>query len=226
MSAPFLQYLGGSAVLATTITIPAGHQAGDLLLIWSFRDGSTTNPSIPAGWRNLTNTLDTTLGSASCGWKWAASSSETSGTWTNANHLCVVAFRGMDSTSPLGAISTSNGVSTTVTYNAVTLKDTSSLSWVLAFASHRSTDTNLQTPPTDMTNVINLADATCETSFHRHALRGTNWASTNVSVAGTSSGWCSLVVELRAAKITNQNYMNVSARAGNTGIISLNERIR
>lgn len=221
-----ISYIGGSAVLAATITIPAGHQAGDLIIIWAFRDGSTTNPTIPAGWTNLTNTLDTTLGSASCGWKLAGSSAETSGTWTNASHLCVVVFREVDPVNPLGAIATSNGVSTTVTYAARTLKDTSSLSWVIAFASHTSTDTNLQTPPTNMSNIINLADATCETSHHRIALTQTDWPSTDVAVAGTSSGWCSLVVEVRSAKTVFQNYQHVAARSGNTGIISVTEKIR
>ena len=108
MAAPTIQ--GTPAVAwATTIAIPT-HAAGDLILIASYRPTSTTQPTVPAAGGNVPTWVAVTGGAISgntsciqCFYAVATSSTHTSGTWLNANALAVIVFRGVDSSSPIGA---------------------------------------------------------------------------------------------------------------------------
>lgn len=84
----------GYATGTTSVTMPS-HQAGDKLLAFAFRDGSNIPASTPVGWNT-----DAAYGVNTCaytlGFKTAASSSETSGTWTNATSLIVLVIRNWD----------------------------------------------------------------------------------------------------------------------------------
>lgn len=219
---------GQNSAEAATVTIPSGHQAGDLLIIFAFRDGSATNPTIPAGWTNITNTLDTTSGSASVGWKIAALSSETSGTWTNATGLMVVVLRSIDDSAPIMTNGTSNGVSTTITYAALTDANLRGATgyYLLAFAAHRSIDTAIDAPPTRMANILSALGATQDMAAHAIETGTDNWASTNVSVGGTSSGWVSIVLAIRPARLKLNNYQHPSVASSNAGIVSVTEKTR
>ncbi len=213
---------------ATTVTIPAGHQAGDLLIIFAFNDGSVTNPTIPAGWNNVTNTFDGTLCSVSVGWKIAASSSETSGTWTSATGLMVVVLRNTDDASPVMTNATSSGTSNTLTFAALTdsnLKGAHGF-YLFAFVAHRSIDTNIDAaPPSGMTNFLSALGATQDMAAHE-AASDDSWASTNSSITGTASGWQSMVLAIRPARFKLNNYQHLSAGVGNAGVISVSEKIR
>jgi hypothetical protein len=217
-----LNLIGTNSATGVTVTIPAGHQVGDLMVMFAFRDGSATAPTLPSGWTSA-GTNSTTQVSSRIAWRVATSSGETSGSWTNATELIVYVIRAADS---IGSPITGSGISTTVAYNALTLNDTSKLSWVIGFAGHRSIDTNLQNPPTNMSNEVTLVDATAEVAAHSIKLTDLNWPTTNVSAGGTSSGWVSWTVEVRAMRPTFQNYLHPGARSSNTGIISITEKIR
>jgi hypothetical protein len=85
----------------TSITLPT-HFANDIIIITARRAGSATAPSLPAGWTNInTASNTTTAASVRMGYKIAASSSEVSGTWTNATDLDVVVYI-HPAASPLG----------------------------------------------------------------------------------------------------------------------------
>ena len=101
---------------AASVTIPS-HQVGDLIIVWAWIE-SATNPTIPAGWTTITNTTDGTTCSISMGWKIATSSSETSGTWTNATSTGAAVYRGAASVSANFSTGTTGA---TQTWNAVTL---------------------------------------------------------------------------------------------------------
>lgn len=220
--------VGQNSAEANTVTIPSGHQVGDFLLVFAFRDGSAVNPTVPAGWTTITNTLDTTSGSASVGWKIAASSSETSGTWTNATGLIVLVYRGVDNPSPWIAGTTSNAVSTTITYGGITDANLKGVSGyrICAIAAHRSIDTTIDTPPTGMANIVSALGATQDMAAHEINSEASAWASTNVSIGGTSSGWVSIVLALRKARMNFNNYEHAGAQVGNAGVISVTEKIR
>ena len=86
-----IEYIGSNWNGGTTVTLPT-HQAGDFLLFYAI-NGSFTTPSLPAGRTNIANG---SFGAwyVRVGYLIAASGSETSGTWSSANHLHVMVFRG------------------------------------------------------------------------------------------------------------------------------------
>ena len=184
----------GQANGIESATLPA-HQAGDLILAFAFRDGSTTFPTLPTGWTSI-DTAFASVASARLAYKVAASSSETTGTWFNATTCIFLVYRGVNITD-IDLIDTeSTGTGTTVTYNANGFWQ--GLSRLVAFAGHQSTDTALGTVPGDLTLIVNPVDATDEAAAFQSTVDNYgNWTSTNVSVGGTSSGWITFTMRLR-----------------------------
>lgn len=208
--------VGAASAEATSITIPA-HQAGDLIICAAFRDGSTTNPTIPTGvnWTTITNSLDGTSCSVSAAYKRARNSSETSGTWTNASGLAVVVYRGVATNkTPIGSFAGTSGTTNTVTYptnspGANSLNTCRATSWLISFAFHRSTNTTIETAPAGMTNITNTAGTTAEYAAHdSNGPRGSlgSWPQTTVSITGTASGWITVVGEIMAEENRLENF--------------------
>jgi surface protein len=184
----------GEANGTTSATLPT-HQAGDLILAFAFRDGSTTQATQPAGWSAITSAT-TTLAAARVSYKIAASGSETTGTWTNATTVIFLVYRGVNIENIATIETVSTGSGTTVTYNANGFWQ--GLSRLVAFAGHRSTDTALGTPPGTLSLIVNPVDATDEAAAFQSTVDNFgNWTSTNVSVGGTSSGWITFTMRLR-----------------------------
>ena len=184
----------GSATGTTSATLPA-HQAGDLIIGFAFRDGSTTAPTRPSGW----TTIDTATGilcSGALAYKVAASSSETTGTWTNAISVIFLVYRGTETNGQEVTFSKSTGDVADVTYAANGCWQT--LSAMVAFAGHRSTNTALGTAPGDLTLIVNPTGGTAESAAFRSTVDNYgNWVSTNVAVGGTASGWVTFTTRVR-----------------------------
>ena len=136
-----LSRVGGSSAAATSIAIPT-HVAGDLIVIWAYRDGSTTPPTVPAaaGTVPAFTTIDGPTGansnSAVCAWAVAAGTTDTSGTWTNATGISVEVWRGAAAV-PIGGhaqsgASVASGAN--IAIPAITLHETGGNSAILAFA--------------------------------------------------------------------------------------------
>lgn len=231
--------LVGSAAGTTTFTSPT-HRIGDIFICFAFRDGSTTNPTIPGGWTSITNTTDGTTCSVSAGWKRATSTGETSGTWSNATRVICIVLRGcLDNGTPIGTFAPTAGTTNTVTYTSRNLNSSNitGASWFIAFAGHRSVDTTLESPPTGMTLVSSDVDANAETACF--ATTGTggqtygpataNWPSTNVSISGTASGWQTMVIEVFAdgGELESRKYLTSTPNStgANAGVLSFSERI-
>ena len=184
----------GEATGTSSATLPA-HQAGDLILAFAFRDGSTTLPTQPAGWTSIDTAAANTC-SARFAYKVAASGSETTGTWTNATTVIFLVYRGVNIENIANIDTESTGSSTTVTYNANGFWQ--GLSRIVALAGHRSVDTALGTAPGTLSLIVNPVDATDEAAAFQSTVDNFgNWTSTNVSVGGTSSGWITFVMRLR-----------------------------
>ena len=185
----------GEATGIDSATLPT-HQAGDLILAFAFRDGSTTLPTIPTGWTSIGSSSANTC-AARVAYKVAASSSETTGTWTSATTVIFLVYRGVQVWSGIATNDTvAAGSSTIVTYNANGFWQ--GLSRLVAFAGHRSTDTALGTAPGTLTLIVNPTDATDEAAaFHSTVDNFGNWTKTDVSVGGTSSGWITFTLRLR-----------------------------
>ncbi len=227
-----LQFIG-SAAGTTSVTMPT-HAIGDLMIFFAYRDGSTTNPTIgtgsPTTWTSITNTTDGTSCSVSAGWKIAAATNETSGTWTNASRCIVLVYRGqLSSGTPIGTFQPTSGTTSTITYttDALTNSNVIGSSWFCAFAGMSTVDTALETPPTGMTLRQNDVDATAEASaFDTNGPATANWPSTNVSAGGTNGNWVSMVIEIKAQGAVINNYQFMKSSGSNAGILSFGERIQ
>jgi hypothetical protein len=192
----------GSAGGINSVTMPT-HQAGDLIIAFAYRDGNTTAPSLPVGWSNpdvvgagVTNSGNTQ--SARIGYKFAASSSETSGTWTNATGLVIHVYRGVSQRSPFQLATWVNAASSlSMTYgplDAIIRND--STTWVVAFAGHRSQNAAVNTAPSGLTNRTDYSDATNHVAGH-DTNAATNTASTySNTVSGTANGYITCVLDL------------------------------
>lgn len=221
-------YVNGSIQESATVTLPSGIQPGDLMIVFAFRDGSATNPTIPAGWTNITNTTDGTTCSVSAAWR-RAGSGEGNPVFTNAGMTICQVYRGVEhiveATSPFGTFQPSNGTTSPSTYAAVSTMR-GHTSWLLAFQGHRSTNTStISTAPTSMVNrvAITSATATCGAGFDTNGpYKDTSYASNTVAPGGTASGWITIVLELRMAPTQFNNYQFV--RVGNG--MGTGERIR
>lgn len=83
-----------SAVAATNTVAMPTHAAGDLIVAFALNT-SATAPTVPAGWKSPGAFASTGLFTSivSMGYKIAANSSETTGTWTNGDAICVTVYR-------------------------------------------------------------------------------------------------------------------------------------
>ncbi len=197
-----ISYVGG-AVGTNSATLPS-FNSGDVAICFAFRDGSTTNPTVPAGWTNITNTADGTTCSASCGWRRLVNGDTTTGTWTNASRVVVQVYRGCEPfITPVGGGANGAGTTNTLNYAAVTMTRSDGTSWVAAFIGHRSVNVTTETAPGAMSNRQNGVDATAEASGHDTNGGVSSWSSTNVAASGTASGWVSRTVELLALPAQN-----------------------
>lgn len=141
--APAISFVSASATSAWESVAPTGHQAGDLLLAWAYRDGSNTPPSLPAGW-TLISSQGANNNSFLLAWKLSQGSSETMGTFSNSTNLIVHCYRGMAS-NPIGNLSPiALGTSGTATTSASwTLQNTDNTSWVAYFGGSRSSTSSI-----------------------------------------------------------------------------------
>lgn len=193
-SSPSVSYVA-SATGVTSLTMPA-HQVGDLLMMFAYRENSNTAATVPTGWRVWGTAAGASTNSSVGAYKIAKTTSETSGTWTNATGVEVHVYRGHGG---FGAVADTGGASTTVTYAALTMQVADGSSRVAGFSGHRSIDTNLQNPPSGMTNRATYVDTVNEIAGHDTAGGVASWSNTNVSVGGTSSGWRAKTVEIKSA---------------------------
>jgi hypothetical protein len=191
-------FVGQATASGSTATIPA-HNAGDLILLFAYRDGSNTPPTIPSGWTAIpTGSTGSGANTNSSVLAYRVATGSDPGTgWTNANETVVHVYRGVNA-SPIGGSGDGGGNGTTVTYPTLTMSVTDGTSWVVGFAGHRSTNTTLQNPPTGMSSRSTLVDATAEVSGHDTNGGVSSWSATAVSVGGTGSGWRARTVEIKS----------------------------
>lgn len=178
----------------TTISPMPTHQSGDYLLMFAGM-GFTTVPTLPAGWTNIaTGSVDSAFRLA---YKVAASSSETSGTWTSADGLVCASYRGVASIGNNGT--PANGSSTTATIPTVTLSVGDGTSWVVSGSVVHDGTAGYAATLVNGNPRRGTADAT----FATEAMYDTNggvasFSSTTVSHGGSSNGWYGVSVELVA----------------------------
>lgn len=192
-----ISYVTQATATATSLTYPAGIQAGDYILYYGYRT-TTTAPSLPTGFTNIT-TVSANVNSARVAYKIAAGteSGTTSPTYTNATQVGVAVYRNVTG---IGANpKTKTGTTSPASFTAMTLSGTNGMSWISAFiGSKQGTSTATPTGLTNRgelknstTSMIDLYDtnaAVSTQSFGTSALGSSiNWATLNVELLGTNS---------------------------------------
>jgi hypothetical protein len=198
-----LTFVDKCSAATSSCTVPA-HQVGDLFIAAAGRDGSTSAPSLPAGWTQVSNLSIGSGGTSSavritC--KVATTNAETATGFTNAGTLTVLIYRGQDAgltavcaSGILGTpVTFTSTATTTVTYSAVTNRDANSWNVGIGFSSAAS---NMSTAPSGMTN---RTSAGTGPMLGAHDTNGgvSSWSSTNVT-ANTSGRVITAVVEIKA----------------------------
>lgn len=193
-----ISFVGAQGNTGTTVTIPT-HQSGDLILLFAYKDGSSTSITTPTAGGTVPTWISINFGGVSFNstnfrYAVATGSNTTSGTWTTATEVFCLVYRG---TKAIGASAAANNTTNVISYPALTLNRTDGTSWVVGVAGHRSA-TNVEQAPSGMTNRVSSG-----TEAAGHDTNGTafSWSAQTVTV-NASSGWRSVTVELRDASLS------------------------
>jgi hypothetical protein len=185
-----ISIVGSTSELASSITTMPTHSAGNLLIGFGYNDGSSTAVTLPSGWIDRFFSAVGGAGYVRVGYKYAQSSSETSGTWTNADQLFMLSIAGGANTLVFpNYVSTNSTTTATINFAVQTAgtfqngaDDQALISWV---ASRNSGNT--LTAPSGLTVEQSATDSTSFVSqVCFQASRTTAWASTNITVANSA----------------------------------------
>lgn len=174
-----VSFVGQASAAATSVTLPTT-QTGDLIIIFAFRN-TTTAPSLPAGWTNLA-TQSANGVSFRIGYKYAAAS-DVSGTWTNANVVEAVVYRGAS----IGGVSSgTNAASTSDAITGVgTMVNADGSSWAVSFSGSLQT-TSMSTPGGGTLRGVNQAGTGCMAMVFDSNAGVASWAQ-HTSTLGASA---------------------------------------
>ena len=200
-----LAKVGAAFAAASSVALPGGWSVGDLAVVYAYRNNSTTPPSLPSGWTEITGSTGANANSRRVGYRVLQSGDTNTGTWTNATAIEVIVLSGQNSNQPIGSVASGGDNTTTLTSPADSpLQHADGSSWVLVFAGSKATNANGVTI-TGTTNegssvgALNLATA-----------RGvTTWAGGTYSAAVNAAGNRTDAVEIFAAG----SYLRVSQAA-------------
>jgi hypothetical protein len=203
----------GSASGQTSCTLPGGVQEGDLLIVLAFRDGSSSTPTLASGWSLIDSNITNSAGSITC-YKIAVSGEANPSGFSNASSMILHVYRGTESPTPIGAHAKATGTAATITYPALSLEHTDNTSWVVGLAAHRNTNTDIQSPPTGMTNRIDRIGTSDEVVGHDTNGTVSSWSSKTADIGGSASGWFVNTFEIRAADVSG----DVTSPSDPTGV--------
>lgn len=153
---PDIEFVGANvnipSIGGTSVTIPT-HQAGDFLIFHAFRDGDETTPSLASGATNIATQTALTNLQSRFGYKVAASSSETSGTWANADNVAVLVYRNVGGVGASAGADSGDANPPPVVYPSLSLSVGNGSSTVVLFGTSRGTDAAYDTDvPSGFTN--------------------------------------------------------------------------
>lgn len=178
--------VGAANAEATSVSLPA-HQVGDLIILCVYRIGSTVAPTAPAGWNVLAGPTGANSLNRQVVFKWAQSTSETSGTWTNATMIDAVVYRSDAGFVVPGVVaSVVNGASLTLSFGALTLRDSGGTAWIVGSACTSSTDNDIETPPTGVTLIQNKVGAAGETALYDTNAGVSSFSAITRTMSGTA----------------------------------------
>lgn len=193
-----ISLVSNAQAATNTVTMPT-HATGDLLLVCTTNDNATVTPTIPTGYINLW-ALGSGTGAMTVGYKYAQSNAETTGTWTNADHISVTVWRGSANTIVWPwQISTNTATTTNMSWAAqgTGLFRTNSEDNVLfAYGHNRSTTNNMAQTLGALTNLFEQGDGANFQCVGKYQFaRTTAWTGTSLTMA-TSVFWRTVMIGL------------------------------
>lgn len=189
--------VGSATSTSNTITIPS-HAVGDFIVCFAYNEGTTVIPALPTGWRTIYARGVDSQG-VRVGYKIAESSSETSGTWTDADAMICAVYRSdVNQRLSVGmANEDGSGGSTSMNYNVISSNLARSNNvWLIAFAGRRATDSSVETAPSSFTNVTSVVGTGLELALHDSNANLASFVGATVAVGGTSCQSRSCVFQL------------------------------
>ncbi len=201
---PLLTFVGSSGGAGASSSLPVGWMNDDFAVVFAFNGIDATVPSLPTGWTHVSMSSDGTDGWAyRIGWRRLQEPDSSTGTWTGATSILCVVYRGGNlKFGPVVYNNAASGTTNTVTYPA--RASGTSTGWVLAFAAHKNTDTNIEAnPPSFASNLRgNVVTADDElVAFDSGSYKNT-WVAENFTLTGTAGPWVTVVQVLRLAAFT------------------------
>jgi hypothetical protein len=196
---------GSADSAATSITLPT-HAVNDTILILAYRDGSSSALTIPSDFVVVHQSAVGGAGYLVAAFKVAKTTSETSGTWTNASHLIAMVFRG-DANSLVFPefLSTQSATSATVTFAAQTagaLRTNAEDIALVGLVAQRNSTNDLTQAIGAMTSIRSGGNgSTYQVAASWDDARTTIWASTSITVA-TSALYRTQVLALSQVSFT------------------------
>jgi hypothetical protein len=207
-----------SSALATTVSLGT-HAVRDLIIIHASNHGSSTVPTKPSGW--VTGySASVAGGSIVVGYKHAQTTSETSGTWTNATHLFATIWRGGTNTLVVPEfISTNSSTTATINYAAQaagTVKTDAANMALLAYVLNSNASNTLAAPgaTTDLQSATD--SSTWQAKQYYQLNRTATWASTSVGQT-TSAFYRSLMLTLIESDLYGISSGGIFFRPGMSG---------
>lgn len=190
-----ISFVDHAEAATTSVTLPAGLAASDIIVIFAFR-GVLTAPSLPAGYTNIFSQSANTI-SFRCGYKIAAGG-DTSGTWTNADFIQALVYRGASGVGGAGSSTNAAAASTTIP-GIGTFTVTNGTSWAVSFGGSLQT-VSMSTPASTTLRSTETATIDMAISFDSNA--GVSSWGQHLSTNGISAAGGGGSLELIAATAT------------------------
>lgn len=183
-----ISYVDANTAATTTVGIPT-HQVGDLIIIYAANSAASTKPTVPGTFTSIATANTSGAFGTAAGYRIATASNTTSGTWTNADRIGVVVYRGVTAIGN-SSNNANNAANQNMAYNAVTFNTTGGTSWACAIGLTKGA----VSPGTPGTNTSRINGTTYRFSDSNSGVTG--WTANTVTL-GTSSLWTTLVIELK-----------------------------
>ena len=165
-----------ASALTSSVTLGT-HATGDYLIaIAGNSDGDTI--TIPSGWIEIVGYTAGRNYDAVVAYKVAASSGETSGTWTNATRLVIAAYDGV---SGIGGSTSYPNDSNTLYWNTITMSVTDGTSWVIGAGVLTGGTTGYNTAPNGMIHKKAATSSTSHAVLHDTSSGVSSWSQKTTS---------------------------------------------
>ena len=202
-----ITFVAATAAEATSLTMPS-HALGDRLFLHVGREGSATAPTPPASsdWILVSFTSGNNI-FISLWTKLAQSSSETSGTWTNATFIGCCVYRSSMFVMPgfaLGSGGTAGSGDNTVWNTNFRASPMIGDRWGIATIQHRSNDTDIETAPSGYTFRCGVAGVSAGefAMFDTDGVTAATSGPSRTLTAGTSAQYRAIIGEVLETQYT------------------------